>query len=68
MYKLGIDLGGTNIVAGVVDENYEIIATAKRKSSLFQTAFFKLKNRLQEFYAISSSSFSHASSSISITR
>ncbi len=32
MYKLGIDLGGTNIVAGVVDENYKIIATAKRKT------------------------------------
>ena len=28
MYRLGIDLGGTNIVAGVVDENYEIIAKA----------------------------------------
>ena len=24
MYKLGIDLGGTNIVAGVVDENFVI--------------------------------------------
>ncbi len=33
MYKLGIDLGGTNIVAGVVDENYEILATAKRKTN-----------------------------------
>ena len=33
MYKLGIDLGGTNIVAGVVDENYNIIATAKRKTN-----------------------------------
>ena len=33
MYKLGIDLGGTNIVAGVVDDNYEIIATAKRKTN-----------------------------------
>ena len=32
MYKLGIDLGGTNIVAGVVDENYNIVATAKRKT------------------------------------
>ena len=32
MYKLGIDLGGTNIVAGIVDENYNIIATAKRKT------------------------------------
>lgn len=34
MYKLGIDLGGTNIVAGVVDENYKIVATAKRKTNL----------------------------------
>lgn len=33
MYKLGIDLGGTNIVAGVVDENHKIIATAKRKTN-----------------------------------
>ena len=32
MYRLGIDLGGTNIVAGVVDENYNILATAKRKT------------------------------------
>lgn len=33
MYTLGIDLGGTNIVAGVVDENYKIIATAKVKTN-----------------------------------
>lgn len=33
MYKLGIDLGGTNIVAGVVDENYNVIATAKVKTN-----------------------------------
>lgn len=33
MYRIGIDLGGTNIVAGVVDENYKIIATAKRKTN-----------------------------------
>ncbi len=33
MYKLGIDLGGTNIVAGIVDENYKILATAKRKTN-----------------------------------
>ena len=32
MYNLGIDLGGTNIVVGVVDENYEIAASAKRKT------------------------------------
>ena len=34
MYKLGIDLGGTNIVAGVVDENYNIVATGKVKTNL----------------------------------
>ncbi len=33
MYTLGIDLGGTNIVAGVVDENHKIIATAKVKTN-----------------------------------
>lgn len=33
MYRLGIDLGGTNIVAGVVDQNYNIIATATRKTN-----------------------------------
>jgi len=33
MYRLGIDLGGTNIVAGVVDENYKIVSTAKRKTN-----------------------------------
>ena len=34
MYRLGIDLGGTNIVAGVVDENYEIIAKASCKTNV----------------------------------
>jgi glucokinase len=29
MYSIGIDLGGTNIVASVVNENYEIVSTAK---------------------------------------
>lgn len=33
MYRVGIDLGGTNIVAGVVDENYNVIATGKRKTN-----------------------------------
>lgn len=33
MYSIGVDLGGTNIVAGVVDENYRIIATAKCKTN-----------------------------------
>lgn len=32
-YYVGIDLGGTNIVAGVVDEKYNIIATAKIKTN-----------------------------------
>ena len=32
MYRLGIDLGGTNIVAGIVDENYKIVAKAKTKT------------------------------------
>ena len=34
MYRLGIDLGGTNIVAGVVDENYELIAKASCKTNV----------------------------------
>lgn len=33
MYRIGIDLGGTNIVAGVVDDNYKIVATAKCKTA-----------------------------------
>ena len=32
-YYIGIDLGGTNIVAGVVNEAYEIIASAKCKTN-----------------------------------
>ncbi len=38
MYKLGVDLGGTNIVAGVVDDRYRIVATAKRKTNLPRSA------------------------------
>ena len=33
MLNLGIDLGGTNIVVGVVDENYNIISTGKMKTN-----------------------------------
>ena len=33
MYRIGIDLGGTNIVAGVVDQDYRLIATAKCKTN-----------------------------------
>ena len=32
MYSLGIDLGGTNIAAGVVDEGFNIIGTGKVKT------------------------------------
>ena len=34
MYRVGIDLGGTNIVAGVVDEEYNIIAKAECKTAV----------------------------------
>ena len=33
MFTLGIDLGGTNIVAGVVDENLRVIAKGKVKTN-----------------------------------
>ena len=32
-YYVGIDLGGTNIVAGVVDDNYKIVAKASTKTN-----------------------------------
>lgn len=34
MYYLGIDLGGTNIATGVVDENYNIIGMGKVKTNV----------------------------------
>ena len=34
MYRIGIDLGGTNIVAGVVNDEHEIISRAKCKTNL----------------------------------
>lgn len=33
MYRIGIDLGGTNIVAGVVDEKFNIIGRGKLKTN-----------------------------------
>lgn len=33
MYRVGIDLGGTNIAVGVVNEKYEIIGEGKRKTN-----------------------------------
>ena len=34
MYRIGIDLGGTNIAVGVVDDNYAIVGRAKCKTAL----------------------------------
>ncbi len=34
MYRIGIDLGGTNIACGVVDDNYKIIGEGKRKTNV----------------------------------
>ena len=34
MYRIGVDLGGTNIVAGIVDENNKIIAKGQRKTNV----------------------------------
>lgn len=36
-YYLGIDLGGTNIVAGVVDDRYQIIKKSQRSTQLKRT-------------------------------
>ncbi len=38
MYKLGVDLGGTNIVAGVVDNSYKILGTGKLKTNAVRPA------------------------------
>ncbi len=38
MYTIGIDLGGTNIKAGVVDGGYHIVGTAKCKTALPRSA------------------------------
>ncbi len=38
MYKLGIDLGGTNIVAGVVVDNFHIIGRATAKTNAPRSA------------------------------
>ena len=34
MFTIGIDLGGTNIVAGLVDEQYRILTSASVKTNL----------------------------------
>ena len=33
MYRVGVDLGGTNIVAGVIDENNKILSRASVKTN-----------------------------------
>lgn len=33
MYRVGVDLGGTNIVAGVINEKMEIIGKGKLKTN-----------------------------------
>lgn len=38
MYRIGVDLGGTNIAVGVVDDNYNIIGRAKRKTNAPRSA------------------------------
>lgn len=37
MYKIGIDLGGTNIVAGLVDDDYKILCKKSVKTNLPKT-------------------------------
>ena len=34
MYTIGVDLGGTNIAVGIVDENYKIIARNSTPTNL----------------------------------
>ena len=34
MYKIGVDLGGTNIAVGLINDNYEIIARAGTKTNI----------------------------------
>ena len=37
-YYAGIDLGGTNIVVGIVDENYNIVAKADTRTNAPRSA------------------------------
>ncbi len=34
MYRIGVDLGGTNIAVGVIDKNYKIIGLGKAKTNI----------------------------------
>ena len=48
MYKLGIDVGGTNTDAVIIDESYKVIAEVKRATSLdiYEGIVAALKNVL----------------------
>ena len=37
-YYVGIDLGGTNVAVGIVDENYNIIGRANVRTKAFHPA------------------------------
>ena len=34
MYRVGVDLGGTNIAVGVINDKYEIIGRGKKKTNM----------------------------------
>ena len=38
MYRIGIDLGGTNIAVGIVNENHEIIRKGSVETKAFRDA------------------------------
>ncbi len=59
-YYIGIDLGGTNIKAGVVDENYKIIAKATTKTACPRPA----KEIADDMYAVSVKACENAGISI----
>jgi glucokinase len=40
MYRVGVDLGGTNIAVGVVDENLQIVGRGKKKTNCPRAAEF----------------------------
>ena len=48
-YYVGIDLGGTNIKAGVVDEEYHILGRGKKKTSVPAIVVYFLKERNSYF-------------------
>ena len=43
MYRIGVDLGGTNIVSAVVDENNKIIARANMPQANFRQKWYSMR-------------------------